>query len=1137
MEQVPPTITYTLPTTCFVTHPITVNALPAIFTATGGGSYCAGGTGLHIGLSGSATGINYQLVLGGSTNVGTALPGTGSSLDFGIQTTGGTYTIAAINPATGCSINMSGSIIIIVNPLPPTFFVTGGGSYCSGAAGSAVGLFGSSTGVRYQLFNNGTIAVGSPVSGTGSAISFGPQTLAGTYTAVATDSVHACVSNMSGSVTVSINPLPANHNVTGGGAYCTNGTGVHIGLNGSNTGVNYQLSNGTPVGSVVAGTGSSLDFGIITTAGTYTIAATNLATLCTSNMLGSALVSVNPLPAVFAISGGGTICAGATGQLINSSGSAVGFNYQLFVGPLPVSGVFAGTGFPINFGAQTTAGTYTAIATNPITGCINTMTGTPGVTVNPVPAVFAVSGGGNICAGGTGVTINLSGSATGVNYTLFNSAGAAPLGSIAGTGSAIASPAETVGAIYIVTASNSTTGCSDTMNGNATIIVNPLPTTYTVTGGGTYCSGDPGIHIGLSNSDVTVKYQLFNSPTPTGVNTPIGSPVTGTGAALDFGLQTAAGTYKVVGTNITTLCTNNMANTVTVTVNVLPTAFTVTGGGSYCTGSVGPHIGLSNSITSAKYQLYNGTSPVGSPIAGLGNPLGGPVFPLDFGAQTAGGIYTIIATNTSVTSAGTSCSSTMTGTATITAIALPALNTVTGGGSFCSGGTGVHVGLNGSVTGNNYQLFVGAATTGITLTGTGAPLDFGAQVIGGAYTVIATSITASCSNTMTGSVTVTVNPLPAIFSITGGGSYCTGGAGVHVGLSGSTAGISYQLQIGSVLVGLPITGTGSALDFGLQTVAGTYKIIATNTVTTCTSNMSGSVVVSTSAPPSVYTMTGGGSYCAGGTGADIGLSGSVTGVTYQAYNGGSPVGSPVAGTGGALNFGFHTGAGSYTAIATDNTTNCTSNMAASVSVTVNPLPTTYTVAGGGSFCPGGTGADVTMSGSDAGISYQLFTGGLPVESALTGSGSTLDFGLETTPGIYTAVATNTITGCINNMTGSATISLYPLPNVYTVLGGGSYCAGLTGVDVSLSGSDNGVNYQLYNGSLPMGSPMAGTGFAIDFGLETAAGIYTVVATNAITGCTINMTGSPSIAINPLPVVYMLPAAAVIAPAAAALMWR
>ncbi len=89
---------------------------PTAFTVSGGGSFCQGGTGFNVGLSGSENNINYQLLHDG-TAVGTAMAGTGSALDFGLQTTAGTYTINAKN-AGGCSSVMTGSAAIVVDALP-----------------------------------------------------------------------------------------------------------------------------------------------------------------------------------------------------------------------------------------------------------------------------------------------------------------------------------------------------------------------------------------------------------------------------------------------------------------------------------------------------------------------------------------------------------------------------------------------------------------------------------------------------------------------------------------------------------------------------------------------------------------------------------------------------------------------------------------------------------------------------------------------------------------------------------------------------------------------------------------------------------------------------------------------------------
>lgn len=129
---------------------------------------------------------------------------------------------------------------------PPTIYnVTGGGGYCSGGSGAAVGLSNSETGVTYQLNIGGTTQVGSLVSGTGSAISFGNQTTAGTYTVVATRTTGGCINNMSGTATVTVNPIPTasatKNDITCFNAH--NGQIVVTGANGTSP-YTYSIYNG-----------------------------------------------------------------------------------------------------------------------------------------------------------------------------------------------------------------------------------------------------------------------------------------------------------------------------------------------------------------------------------------------------------------------------------------------------------------------------------------------------------------------------------------------------------------------------------------------------------------------------------------------------------------------------------------------------------------------------------------------------------------------------------------------------------------------------------------------------------------------------------------------------------------------------
>ncbi|MDD4603155.1 MAG: T9SS type A sorting domain-containing protein [Bacteroidales bacterium] len=94
---------------------------------------------------------------------------------------------------------------------------------------------------------------------------------------------------------------------------------------------------------------------------------------------------------------------------------------------------------------------------------------------------------------------------------------------------------------------------------------------------------------------------------------------------------------------------------------------------------------------------------------------------------------------------------------TITVTPGPVAFAVSGGGVYCAvGGTGLPVDLNGSETNSNYTLYLDGTATTTVIPGTGSPISFGNQMNAGTYTVIASS--GVCSNTMTGSAAITVDP-------------------------------------------------------------------------------------------------------------------------------------------------------------------------------------------------------------------------------------------------------------------------------------------------------------------------------------------------------------------------------------------
>ncbi|HPT01951.1 MAG TPA: PKD domain-containing protein [Bacteroidales bacterium] len=1016
---------------------VTVNPEPVIFTMVPTGPQCSG---TILRLNGSESGLLYILRLNGisvDTITGTGLVG---FLDFGPRYDAGIYDIIAVNPVTGCQALMNG--LVQMNPAPDIFSVLPAGILCPGAN---IGLSGSETGISYQLRWNHMINIGSPVSGTGSPISFGTQIFPGTYTIIAVNPATGCYSEMADSAT--IYPQPTIYTLTANGTGCP---GTSIGLSSSQLLIDYVLLlNGTIHLDTVSGTGNPIDFGPQTTAGSYTILAISQSNFCQILMNGTYVI--NPDPLVYNLTPAGYICAG---QSIGLSGSETGISYQLYNGATLVGSPVAGTGSALDFGPQTTAGVYTVVATNPATGCYLQMANS--VTVNPNPVIYSLT---SLGAGCPGTTVGLNGSELNTNYILVLD-GTLYLDTISGTGNPVDFGPQTTAGTYTILAVNQNSFCQSLMNGS--LVMNPNPLVFSLTPAGYICAGQS---IGLSGSETGISYQLYNGTTL------VGSPVAGTGSALDFGPQTTAGVYTVVATNPATGCYLQMANSVTVNPN--PVIYSLTSLGAGCPGTT---VGLNGSELNTNYILVLDGTLYLDTISGTGNPV-------DFGPQTTAGTYTILAVNQN-----SFCQSLMNGSLVMNPN--PLVFSLTPAGYICAGQS---IGLSGSETGVSYQLYLGTTTVGSPVAGTGSALDFGPQSITGVYTVVATNPATGCYSQMSGAVNI--YPQPTVFTITSTGSGCPG---TVIGLSSSQLNVDYVLLLdGSVQIDT-ISGTGNPIDFGSQMTTGTYTILAISQSTNCQEMMSGSFVINPN--PFVFNIVPAGTICVG---QSVGLSGSETGVSYQLFNGTTLIGTSIAGTGNALDFGPQWIAGTYTVIAVNDVTGCASEM--NDSTVFRPFPTSYAIYPQGTNC---SGSNIILNGSESGITYILMLNNTFPVDTLTGTGGILDFGVQYLSGIYTVNASATALTCQSTMSGSTIIVNNPL--VYNVIPAGTNCGT---ANIGLDGSETGVNYELFLDGNPFGIVVAGTGSPVSFGNQYP-GTYTVQAVNTVTGCQSAMNGT--IVINELP---------------------
>jgi hypothetical protein len=327
---------------------------------------------------------------------------------------------------------------------------------------------------------------------------------------------------------------------------------------------------------------------------------------------------------------------------------------------------------------------------------------------------------------------------------------------------------------------------------------------------------------------------------------------------------------------------------------------------------------------------------------------------------------------------------------------------------------------------------------------------------------------------------------------------------------------------GSAVANLTGTAnTANALYLGAtQQTSGTWGFTgsgATNINTTYFLG-GGRVIVATGScvfPNIGLTVGGTGSICSG-TGTNITVALSESGVNYQLRNGVTPVGSAVAGTGGTINLATGNLASNTTfnVLATNASTFCAAQLTGTATITINPLPNiALTVGGTGSLCSG-TGTNITVALSESGVNYQLRNGITPVGSVVAGTGSTINLptGNLASNTTFNVLATNSVTTCFAQLTGTATVTVNPLPNIaLTVGGGGAICSG-TGTNITVALSESGVNYQLRNGITPVGSPVGGTGGTINLptGNLVSTTTFNVLATNASTTCFAQLTNTATV---------------------------
>ncbi|RYE16150.1 MAG: hypothetical protein EOP51_26335, partial [Sphingobacteriales bacterium] len=528
--------------------------------------------------------------------------------------------------------------------------------------------------------------------------------------------------------------------ITGPGEVCVNSAIILADATGSGTWSSAQPAIATINASGVV-TGVS--------AGTATISYTVVNANGCSTIV-TKVITVNALPVVNAIAGPSAVCVSSTIQLSNPTSGGTWGTGNAAIATVDGAGLVTG----VSNGSVTI--TYSVINNTNCTTIVS-----KNITVNALPLVAAITGDIDICVNGTtalssttpgGVWSSASGSIATVN---------------ASTGVVTGVAAGTVTISYKVTDG---ANCSTTVT--ADVLVNALPVP-TLSGPNPICPLSTGTYTTEAGQSAYVW-------TVTGGTV---VPVTGGGGSNDDFVSivwNATGPYAVF-VNYTNPLTGCQGATSVTVANGPGSSPTISGPTVVCEGSTGNIYSTQAGNLNYSWTITGGTIDLGVGTDNVSVTWTSP------GARSISVNYSLVG----------GCNAATPTVYNVTVNPLPVAFNVTGGGAYCSGGSGAPIGLSGSQNGVSYQLYNGASTVGTPVTGTGSAISFGNQTANGTYTVTASNTSTLCSNSMTGSVMVTINPLPAVFNVTGGGAYCSGGTGVVIDLSGSESGINYQLYNGA----------------------------------------------------------------------------------------------------------------------------------------------------------------------------------------------------------------------------------------------------------------------------------------------------------------------------------------------------
>lgn len=667
--------------------------------------------------------------------------------------------------------------------------------------------------------------------------------------------------------------------------------------------------------------------------------------------------------------------------------------------PGTVKTLDAGAGFDSyawNNGANTQVinvgpGTYSVTVTKD--GC-TAVSGTVTVGYFSVTApVISPSGSTTFCAGGS--------------VTLSSTAAAAYLWNTGATGPVIS--VSTAGNFNVTVTDNN--GCQSTSN-TITTSVHALPGA-SIAGSTSVCQDGASPSISFSGSAGTSPYTFSYRVNGGSVQTVTTSSGNSVSVAVPTGTS-GSYTYALVSVqeSSSTSCSTPASGSATVVVNPLPLA-SIGGTTTVCQNAAAPSISFTGSNGTAPYSFaYRVNGGFAQSIA----TSSGNTVSIAVPTGTAGTFtYSLV----SVTDgSNTSCNNAASGSATVTINPLPAA-TISGGTAVCQNAAApavVFTGSNGTAPYTfTYSINGGSAQTVTTVSGNSIAVNAPTNVAGSfTYSLISArdGSATNCSAAASGSVVVTVNPLPGAL-ISGSASVCQNSASPFITFTGSggTAPYSFVYRVNGGVNQTISTTSGNSVSISVPTsAAGSFAYTLVNvrdaSSTSCLNSASGTATVVVNELPTAA-ISGNTAVCQHSVSPNIlfAASGGTAPYTFTYRINGGANQTVTTSSGSTATVAASTAAaGNYTytliSVQDGSSTACFNAASGAVTVTVFALPDAAVISTADPhLCNGGSGV-IKILNYQSGNNYQWTFNGNPLKN------STLDTIVNNAPGSFAVQAIN-----------------------------------------------------------------------------------------------------------------------------------